>query len=247
MDFTTRQPMAPSTDRFAPADKHHEVEPPAVGGKKPEKPKKSGSKHKETLTKGVLMVFLLCIVILVAALLLFIGSGDRSHETRYVDTSSFQVVEVAGSNQPARYFGNITAIADNYIVLDNAYAAVSSTTGTNPVSVLPLACTDVNGSSELVLNRSRIILWDNLAANSNAGEAIKEFKANNPGGQCPSPQLPAETSTKSGESTQPSGAKSGGSNSSASSAPTTRNNPPATSTDKNATTASPTSPRPQTP
>jgi hypothetical protein len=180
------------------------------------------------------MVFLLCLVILVVALLLFIGSGDRSHETKYVDTSSYQVVEVASNNkQPARYFGNITAIADNYVVLDNAYAAVPSTSGTNPVSVLPLACTDVNGSSELVLNRSRIILWDNLAANSNASEAIKEFKANNPGGQCPLTQ-PVATSEQSGatRTTNP--------------APTA-NDSGTTSTDKTAPTAPITSPRPQTP
>ncbi|MGH7238732.1 MAG: hypothetical protein ACREHG_01570 [Candidatus Saccharimonadales bacterium] len=183
MDFTTRQPVSPNTNRFAPAGEH--AEPEKEVKNVPKTPKSGGIKHKQAWAQGVAMFFLLCLVALAVAVLLFIASNNRSHEAKYVNTKDYQAVEVASNNsQPTYYFGNIAVIDDNYLVLNNAYTSSANTTGTNPVSATPLACSSENGSSQLILNRAQVVLWDNLAPSSDAVKAIQLYNQTYPNGQC---------------------------------------------------------------
>lgn len=185
MDFTTRQPVSPNTNRFAPADEHAEPEKEAKNV--PKTPKAGGFKHKEAWAQGIAVIFLLCLVALAVVVLLLIASSNNSNEAKYVNTKDDQAVEVAGTNsKPTYYFGNITAINDNYIVLDNAYTS-STGAGTNSISVVPLVCNSENGSSQLILNRAQVVSWDNLTGNSDAVKAIQLYNQTYPNGQCPQP------------------------------------------------------------
>lgn len=202
MDFSNRGqvPTQPNTNRFAPTGQQ-----PAVSQEQPKPTKSTRSPDRAGLwIKGVLLVFLVSMVILVAALLLFIAFGNQTHEGSYVNTSEYQAVEVAnpGAKTPTYYYGKINSIDKQYLVLNQAFVLTSSASDST-VTVAPLSCVSANSASQLVFNRSQVILWNNLASNSSASEAIQQQA--NATGSCPSANqstspassTPAPTTTNS--------------------------------------------------
>lgn len=230
MDFSLdgmgRQPApGPNTNRFAPA-----------GGPAPVvqegKPKKAHHEHGRgggrLWARVGLTIFLLCMVALVVAVLLFIGNNKPANEGKYVNTSEFQAVEVSTGQTPTYYYGNITDISNGYLVLSNPLV-LTSDPSSQTVTVATLNCVSPSAGNQLVINLSRVIAWNNLAASSPAGQAI-HVEQTTQSGSCPSP-----TSSSTSSQSMPNMNMPASSSSSTSQTPATSTN---SSTAKTTTTTS---------
>lgn len=236
MDFSThgRQPApGPNTNRFTSAD-----ERPTVS--EPNKPRRQSGGSRNPWIRAVLIIFLLCLVALVVALILVIGISKEASETRYVNTNDYQVVEVANPNAsgPSYYYGKITDAGFNYLVLSNA-SVLTSKLGDQNITVAPLACVSPNATSQIVFNRGQVILWDNLDPSSSAAQAVSQLASSN--GVC-STTTPQASTPNGSQTTNPSGSTGSQSAQTGTTQPTGTNS----STSSNTSTGS-TSPTPKVP
>lgn len=226
MDFSTdgmgRQPApGPNTNRFAPAA----GPAPVVEETKPKMARHS--RGDKLWARIGLIVFLLCMVALVVALLLYIANNKPANEGKYVNTSEYQAVEVADGQTPTYYYGNVTDISAGYLVLSNPLVLTSAPSN-QTVTVAALNCVSPNASDQLVINLGRVIYWDNLASTSPAAQAIHEQALQT--GSCPSPASPDSTSQPgTSASVVPSNQSSSGSNQSSSSATNSPTSTPSSS------------------
>lgn len=229
MDFTNRgsQPTQPNTSRFAPVNNSDKAE--SKNEDRKDKTKRTSSNS--PWVRAWLFFFLICTVILIVALLLLIGFTDRDNADKYVNTDDYQVVQVAASSQDTYYFGKISHIGGNYLVLDNPYTLTDNSNHAATVGVTTLSCAEVSKSDQLVLNESRVAYWANLANDSDVTQAINLFNSTYQNGQCPT-----DNATKTNEkapATKPSSTsdqKSSTSTTTKSTAPTTSPSPSTTPT-----------------
>lgn len=240
MDFTTRQVITPSTNRFSGADEEKPPTDNKNNGDRQHKPEKF--KHKTGWIQAVLIFFLLCLLALIVALLLTLGFGKREDSSKYVNTGAYQAVAIAnpGAGQPTYYFGNISYINNNYLVLNNAYTLVPKA---SPARVTSLACADVNNTNQLVINREQVLLWDNLNSNSDVVKAIQLFNSDNPNGNCPAPAEPTTPTNNPNGSTNSTNSSTKTPNQPTGSNPSSTNTQPATNNSTGSTgTTSPKQP-----
>jgi len=205
MDFMNRS--------NAPAQ-HHEAEPtspvgPAASGinvKRSSNNKKSFGDDGKWTRIGI-FAGVLAIVVLFIALIILIGannnnSGDKS-EASYIKTSKMQAVFL---NTGQVYFGNITTLNNNYVVLTNIFylqtasngsgSSASSSTSNSNVTLVKLGCELHRPYDQMVINRSQVTFWENLQSDGQVATAVATYQKNNPG-----PQKCVDQSTSAGTST----------------------------------------------
>jgi hypothetical protein len=193
MDFSNRnsqpQPVAPSTH---PAASSNQVN--------------SGS-HKagrdftnSKVYKAVSGVLLTAVVILIVAVVAYIGfGGSIKPEDSYVQTSKLQAVFL---NTGQVYFGNIKALNSKYFVVDNIYyiqtssSSTTTTTSSNTsVSLVKLGCELHAPYDQMVINSDQVTFWENLQPTGQVAKAVATFQKENPNGQKCSDQSAAAGST----------------------------------------------------
>lgn len=178
MDFTGRgsQPAQPaSTAQYSGSTSN------AANVKKTKPGKKRDLKRWGAGLLGLL------ILALVVALIVFVALGGGKKEAGYVDDKKLQAVFLQTGQV---YFGDIKALNNNFIELENIYYLQTSstdstaTTNTNAnVSLVKLGCELHAPFDRMVINRDQVTFWENLQDNGQVAKAVATFKKDNPNGQ----------------------------------------------------------------
>jgi uncharacterized membrane protein YhaH (DUF805 family) len=143
---------------------------------------------------------------------IFSGSSIGYSEANQIDTTKYQAVflnggSTSGSVAYTTYFGHVTKLTNQYMILKNVYYLTTTTSGTNSQQVQPqltkLGCQQLHSPyDEMVINRNQVAFWENLKDNGKVVSAIKQFISQNPNG----PNWSASSSSStSNSSTQNSG------------------------------------------
>lgn len=210
MDFTNRsaqpQPVQQTT-------RNQDDAAPQSGTERRSKDKKHrwSTGHLLRLASVVLLFSITILMVAIASLLYF----GNNNESQYVLSSKFQAVDLSvngtsGSDQV--YFGHITRLTSQYIVLQDIYYTVpnqtSGTSGTpqsqtQPASyqLVKLGCELVGQYDQMIINRDQVILWENLRSNGTVAEKIAQDQKQNPNGPNCSAQSSSNTSSTSSTTT----------------------------------------------
>lgn len=147
--------------------------------------------------------------LLLAAVSLYLAFGTtvKSEDSR-VDTGKYQAVFLnggvtSGSVSYSTYFGHITRLTNNYMVLDNVYYLTDQSTSSTSSSaaspqLVKLGCQQLHSPyDEMVINRSQVAFWENLQTNGKVVQAIQSYIKQNPTG----PNCSAASSSSPSSST----------------------------------------------
>jgi hypothetical protein len=185
MEFTPRGSRGPAPQAASPA--------PHPGHSQPVH---SRRKHIDWAARTVrieLFIVLVGSALLLAAVSLFVAfSGGIGTEAKKVDTGKYQAVFLnggvtSGSVSYSTYFGHITKLNDNYLVLRDVYYLTDQSSSTSGSSSSPqltkLGCQQLHSPyDEMVVNRSQLAFWENIKDDGKVVQAIKQFKQQNPNG-----------------------------------------------------------------
>ncbi len=150
--------------------------------------------------------------LLLAAVSLYIAlNGSVNTEAKRINKSKYQAVFLnggvtSGSVSYSTYFGHITKLNDNYVVLDNVYYLTDQSTSADKSSSSPqltkLGCQQLHSPyDEMVVNRSQVAFWENLQDSGKVVTAINQFQQQNPKGPNCS-QSSSSSGSTSGTSSQ---------------------------------------------
>lgn len=191
MDFTNRGPQAAHQ---APA--HGTASPSGHKNKQ-----KNGSSQAAKWGAGVLGLLILALVV---GVIVVIGLGGKKAESAYVKNDQLQAVFLQTGQV---YFGDITALTEDYFVLNNIYyLQTGSTTEANAsadVSLVKLGCELHSPFDEMVINRDQVTFWENLHTDGQVAKAVAKFKSENPQGQNCVDQSAAPNSDSGVQNTTP--------------------------------------------
>lgn len=175
MEFSSRNNVQRSAARPATAAN----DPLGLG---PEISKKS--KLPKGFKGGKLLSTVLFVSALVLAVALIVSIATRSNEQGYVDGDNYQVVALVDKQA---YFGKITDITDNYIVLSDVYYIQGSSdqnaTDATNTTLVKRGCEIHKPSDKMIVYRDQINFWENLQKDGKVAEAIGQYKADNKDGQ----------------------------------------------------------------
>lgn len=203
MDFSSRgaQPAA------------NPVQP--VGGSPAARHNNKGTNEtKETWFRVGIIGAIVAIVVLLIALIVFISANNSSlkdTENSYINKGKLQAVFL---NTGQVYFGNVSELNNQFLVLKNIYylqtssngsssAATTSSSNTN-VTLVKLGCELHMPYDQMVINRSQVTFWENLQSNGQVAKAVASWEQQHPNGQQCSDQS-SSASTTSGKATQNAG------------------------------------------
>lgn len=162
-----------------------------------------------------IFTLLAAIALLVAIFWLIFSGSATSSEKDQINHSKYQAVflnggATSGSVAYTTYFGHITKMNSNYLVLRDVYYLTTANTGNQNQAASPqltkLGCQQLHSPyDEMVVNRSQVAFWENLQDSGKVVQAIKQFKQQNPNGpDCSSNSGNASQSTGSSQqSTNP--------------------------------------------
>jgi hypothetical protein len=215
MDFTNRSVPTPHQEV------EHNVAPinPGVGVKRPSSSRNNSSDG--MWTRVAIFVGFVAVVILIASLIVLVAANNNNNndkaEATYIKTSKLQAVFL---NTGQVYFGHISALNNNYVVLNNIFylqtASSSSSTSTSSsngnVTLVKLGCELHRPYDQMVINRSQVTFWENLESDGQVATAVATYQKDNPG-----PQKCVDQSTSS--STTSGNAAQGATNNSATTTP----------------------------
>jgi hypothetical protein len=126
-------------------------------------------------------------VLVLAVIWILINDSNTKAESSYVDSSKLQAVFLTNDQV---YFGHITALNSRFVALSNIYylqtqnsGTTTTTTTANNVSLVKLGCELHKPYDRMVINRSEVEFWENLQADGQVANAVKQFQQNNPNGQ----------------------------------------------------------------
>ncbi len=156
---------------------------------------------------------LVALVLLIAiGWLIFSGNSSTTSESKQIDTSKYQAVflnggATSGSVAYTTYFGHVTKLNNNYVILKNVYYLTTSSTTdqsqANP-QLTKLGCQQLHSPyDEMVINRSQVAFWENLQDSGKVVQAIKTFIQQNPNGPNCSATSNSSSSTTNTQSTTP--------------------------------------------
>lgn len=128
------------------------------------------------------------IVILLIALVVFIGFSGSKSEDKYVDKNRLQAVFL---NTGQVYFGNVKALNNKYLVLTNIYYLQAANGGSgdnasnaaNNITLVKLGCELHEPFDQMVINSDQVTFWENLQDNGQVAKAVSTFEKQNPNGQ----------------------------------------------------------------
>jgi hypothetical protein len=165
---------------------------------------------------GIFAGFVAVVVLIVAAIVLIANNNtllsannnntnDKS-EVSFVKSDKLQAVFL---NTGQVYFGNISSLNNNYLILNNIFylqtsSSSSSTstasTGSN-VTLVKLGCELHKPYDQMVINRAQVTFWENLQSSGQVATAVATYEKDNPGPQKCVDQT-SSSSTTSGTATQ---------------------------------------------
>ncbi len=162
-----------------------------------------GSKAGSGLLDRGVGILLITGALLIAAITFLIFTGGTS-QSRAVQSNKYQAVFL---NNGQVYFGNIKALDDKFIDLQNIYYLQTNNAGgeaaapnnNSNVSLVKLGCELHAPFDQMVINHAQVIFWENLQDNSQVVKAIAEYKKQNPKGQTCNAQ--SQNSTQQAPST----------------------------------------------
>src|SRR5438105_8964288 len=138
-----------------------------------------------------LFVLLVGIALLLAAVSLYVGFGSNlNSEFKRVNSDKYQAVFLnggvtSGSVSYSTYFGHITKLNENYLVLHKVYYLTDQSTqnGQSNPQLTKLGCQQLHSPyDEMVINRTQVAFWENLQDSGKVVQAIKQFEQQNPNG-----------------------------------------------------------------
>ena len=203
------------------------------------------------------LILLFTGTILVVAILFGIYQGGPT-ESKYVDTSKFQAVFLNGgvSNGSviySDYFGHITALNNQFLVLSDVYLITSNnssatntqtnnSSSSSQLQLIKLGCQQLHAPyDQMIINRSQVSFWENLQNSGQVVKAIIAYQKANPNG----PNCSVSTPTTTNSTTTPSSTSNSTTNSTtpatnnsttnATTNSTTNSTTPATNSTTNAT------------
>lgn len=143
------------------------------------------------LARAELFVVIVGSALLLAAIALYLGfGGNLNGEARKVKDTKFQAVFLnggvtSGSVTYSTYFGHVTALNDDYVVLKDVYYLTDAQTqeGQSNPQLTKLGCQQLHSpEDEMIINRSQVAFWENLEDSGKVVQAIKQFQQQNPNG-----------------------------------------------------------------
>jgi hypothetical protein len=160
---------------------------------------------------SVVLLFGVTILVIAIASLLYFGNGN---ESKFINTSKFQAVDldIGGSSSGDQiYFGHITQLNDKFLVLEDIYYIVPSSTGSssstasNNYTLVKLGCELHAPYDQMVINRDHVIFWENLKSTGTVATKIAQYVQQNPNGpNCSTSSAgSAASSSSAATSTQP--------------------------------------------
>ncbi len=165
--------------------------------KKPQKTQVILSKKNDNKTGKTFLYFLIgigIISIIIASWVYIIKSNPSS----YIDSNSYQAVDVGSSGNDQIYFGKIVNVNSQNLVLDNVYYIPNSTKSNN-IQLEPVVCQIDKPSDRMVFNRSSVNWYQNLQSSSQVSSAINNFKKSN-STSCPEVNTQSTGSSSSSDS-----------------------------------------------
>lgn len=154
-----------------------------------------GRRQKWTgVMKFTSVILLFSVTILLVALLVYVVTGGKkeTNEAQYVDTTKYQAVFLV--NQQLPYFGKITAMNKDYVVLEDIYyLQIDQTQSVQPgqennpqnITLVKLGCELHGPQDRMVINSDQLFFWENLKDSDNDSKvaaAIDKFQTSNPNG-----------------------------------------------------------------
>ena len=110
-------------------------------------------------------------------------------ESAKINSKEYQAVflnggATSGSVAYTTYFGHITKLNNNYMVLKDVYYLTTSSTDQNAQPQLTkLGCQQLHSPEDsMYINRPQVAFWENLKDNGKVVTAIKQFIQQNPNG-----------------------------------------------------------------
>lgn len=164
-----------------------------------------------TIRIEIFIVLVGCALLLAAVSLYIALSGGINSESNIVNKDKYQAVFLnggvtSGQVSYSTYFGHITKLNNNYLVLQNVYyltdtSSSSSSGSSSSPQLTKLGCQQLHSPyDEMVINRSQIAFWENLQDSGKVVQAINQFKQQNPSG--PNCNQTSSSSSQSPTSTQ---------------------------------------------
>lgn len=176
------------------------------------KPERSGRSKYGWLKWGG-GIFMLCVVLLAAAVICLIAFSKSDDESKFINKDKYQAVFLNGGVTSGNvlftaYFGHITTMNDKYIVLNDVYYITNGTSSngqsgsdqTSNPQLTKLGCQQLHSPYDaMYINRDEVAFWENIQDSGKVVQAIKQFQKQNPNG----PDCTASNSSNS-QSSQPS-------------------------------------------
>lgn len=135
------------------------------------------------------LVILVCVAVLLLLLaFLFASGGKNNTEGKYVVSGKYQAVFL---NNGQVYFGNIRAINENFVDLQNVYyltqnstaASNNQTQANGDYTLVKLGCQQIHyPGDQMIIARDQVSFWENLNDDGKVVKSIGEFKKQNPNG-----------------------------------------------------------------
>ncbi len=150
---------------------------------------------------GASTLLLVIVALLVAAVVWSLFTSAPNTQSKYVDSSKLQAVFL---NTGQVYFGNVSSLNKDTLVLHNVYYLQSSnssasskdTTANQNISLVKLGCELHMPYDQMVVNTTQVTFWENLQADGQVAKAVASWQKQNPDGQkCSS--TPASNSSSS--------------------------------------------------
>jgi len=145
------------------------------------------------------VVLLLGITVLLIAIAFSLHTGNYD-ESKYINSGNFQAVDISvggSSNGDQIYFGNIDALNNNYLVLDNVYY-IPTTSSSSNITLEPLVCQVDAPFNRMVVNRASVNWWENLQSSGKVAQAITNYEKSSKTPSCPTSSSSSSSSSTSG-------------------------------------------------
>lgn len=157
------------------------------------------------LARAELFVVIVGSALLLAAVALYLAfGGNLNGEARKVNDSKYQAVFLnggvtSGSVTYSTYFGHITALNNDYMVIKDVYylTDAQSQGGQSNPQLTKLGCQQLHSpQDEMIINRTQVAFWENLQDSGKVVQAIKQFRQQNPNGpNCDAATQPSNNTT----------------------------------------------------
>ncbi|HEY1063948.1 MAG TPA: hypothetical protein VGE30_01485 [Candidatus Saccharimonadales bacterium] len=148
----------------------------------------------------------LLLLALVVALIATVALSSKNKESSYIDKDRLQAVFLQTGQV---YFGDIKALNNNFIELENIYylqtsngESTASAASNANVSLVKLGCELHAPFDRMVINREQVTFWENLQADGQVAKAVETFQKDNPNGQKCADQSAAPNSNSNVQGTQ---------------------------------------------